>query len=609
MSKPIVAGIDLGTSNCALALSRERQAPVEDCPITQLVGRGQVGTLRGLASTLYLPQDGQFSPDMLRLPWQTAGLDKFAGHFARECGALDPERLVHSAKSWLCHPQADATRPILPWNSPQPHKVSPLEASRHYLEHILASLRHRHPELLLPDIQFVVTVPASFDEAARHLTVLATRQAGLGEEVILLEEPLAAFYHWLDTAGAHWRKQIAPGDLILICDVGGGTTDFSLLAVREEEGNLRLDRISVGQHILLGGDNMDLALAFALRGQLEESGKDLDDWQFQALIHAARQAKEYLFEHTGAEQAPITIPSRGSGLFAGTISHLLPRTLLDAVVLDGFFARTASHELPQEATSAGLQEFGLPYAGDPIIGKHLCHFLQQSLRNVRANAQLAAALAGREEVLSGSLLLPDAVLFNGGVFRAEPLRRRVREILETWKGGPVRELAGADYDLAVARGAARYGRNKLSGVGVRIRAGASRSYYLGIESSMPAIPGYKPPIKALCIVPQGMEEGTEVTLAEREFGLLTGATVRFRFYSANNRAGDQVGTLVPDAEKLLEPASRLEMTLPPLEGLPEKTTVPVKLHARLNELGVMELWMQHTLSAMRWKLNFSVRTE
>ncbi|MDX2111661.1 MAG: Hsp70 family protein [Verrucomicrobiota bacterium] len=609
MKQSFTVGIDLGTSNSAVAVCSSPKSPVDCSVVTQIVGRGQIGTKRGLASALFFPHEGQFTPDMLKLPWMAAPAGYIIGTFAREAGAQDPDRLVHSAKSWLCNPNSDATSATLPWNSEIYPKISPLEASRLYLEHLLASLRNENSGIDLSECQFVVTVPASFDESARHLTALATKQAGLGDSVILLEEPLAAFYAWLDTVGPDWRKQIHPGDVVLICDVGGGTTDFSLLAVREEAGELQLDRISVGEHILLGGDNMDLALAYVLREQMETEGKSIDDWQFLALIHAARIAKESLYENPERPEAPIAVPSRGSSLFAGTLATKLTRETLDAIISDGFFARTAANEFPVEQTSAGLQEFGLPYASDAVISKHLCQFLQHSLRNTKANPQLASLFASQPERFNGELLIPNAILFNGGVFRAQPLRQRVVEIIDSWAGGHVRELRGADYDLAVAKGAARYGMNKRSGQGIRIRAGASRSYYIGLESSLPAIPGYKPPIKALCVVPQGMEEGSEATLDQREFALMTGTTVQFRFYSANSRAGDKVGSVVSDAEKHLDPASRLEMTLPVVEGMPEKTAVPVKLHARLSELGVLELWMQHTRSERRWRLDYSVRTE
>lgn len=612
-------GIDLGTSNCALALANKEKEPVDSIDIFQITAEGQGQARRGMPSALYIPSPGQFSPEALSLPWESGQptATHIIGQFAREIGAQSPERLVHSAKSWLCNAQIDPTRAVLPWNSeiPEP-KISPLQASTLYLRHLRQAFLHACPEAGSPDQakntpQIVLTVPASFDEAARSLTARAASEAGWGKDVLLLEEPQAAFYAWLDRVGTGWRDAVRPGDCLLVCDVGGGTTDFSLIAVGQEEGNLTLERLCVGAHILLGGDNMDLALAYALRAQLEGDGKNLDDWQFLALIQAAGRAKIALFENPAKASEPIALPSRGSGLFAGTISTELPRSLLDAIILEGFFARTAPDDAPSEGDALGLQEFGLPYAADAVIPKHLALFLQRAMSSVKAREDLQKIFRDRPEKLNGERFVPDAVLFNGGVFRAAPLRQRVLEILSSWnpRQDPPKELEGADYDLAVARGAARYGMTLKSGKGLRIRAGAARSYYVGLASSMPAIPGFKPPVKALCVVPQGMEEGTEAILQEREFGLLTGTTARFRFFSSTARAADQPGTLIPDAEKLLQETHALELELPTLQDLPPRTTIPVKLHARLNELGTLELWMQHTRSEQRWKLDFSVRTE
>lgn len=588
MAKTRSLGIDLGTSNCALAHAGEDGAQTLD--ITQVLGPGRVGERLTFASALYFPAQGQFPPGSLAPPWESAEPSFVAGHFAREIGSLAPDRMAASAKSWLSHRSVDPTQPILPWRSEgSVRKISPLEASRLYLEHLRYAYREESARRGWdPDpetAQIVLTVPASFDEAARKLTARAAAEAGLGSGVILLEEPQAAFYAWLDATGAAWRDQIRPGDMVLVCDVGGGTTDFSLIAVAERDGELDLERISVGRHILLGGDNMDLALAYLLKGRLEEQGKTIDDWQFLALTHAARRAKEALFENPDLAEAPIAVPSRGSGLLAGTVSSVLPRDLLTAVVVNGFFAMTGAAELPAERQSAGLREMGLPYESDAVISKHLAAFL---------------AKAGK---------FPDAVLFNGGVFRSRDLRARVLELLARWHpGGKARELTGSDPDLAVARGAAIYGRAKLSGQGPRIRAGASRSYYLGLDQTMPAVPGYSPPVKAVCVVPRGMEEGSDHVLPGRDFGLMTGSKAAFRFFSSASRS-DAMGAVVADAERDLEETAKLEMELPRLEGMGESALVPVQLHARLSELGTLDLWMQRSGSDQRWELNFNVRTE
>jgi hypothetical protein len=393
----------------------------------------------------------------------------------------------------------------------------------------------------------------------------------------------------------------------LVCDVGGGTADFSLIAVTDIDGRVELERVSVGEHILLGGDNMDLALAFALQAKLEAEGKSLDSWQFLALVHAASKAKITLFEDSALAEAPIAVPSRGSSLFAKTVSTTLDRDTVEQVVLDGFFARTSIGDVPRASRKGGLQEFGLPYASDPVVSKHIAQFLSRSLQNVKASEKLAALVGTRA---AAEALIPTAVLFNGGVFKAEPIRARVLDLLASWNGGqPVRELQGFEPDLAVARGAAIYGRHRATGKGIRIKAGTARSYYIGLESSMPAIPGYKPPMKALCVVPQGMQEGAELVIEGRDFGLVTGRAAEFRFFSSSVRSGDTPGQTLPDAERDLEDAGLLEVEIPALDDVPAGEVVPVRLNAVVTELGVLELWMKHVKSDRRWKVEFQVRTE
>ena len=399
---------------------------------------------------------------------------------------------------------------------------------------------------------------------------------------------------------------MTPGDIILVCDVGGGTADFSLISVTDVAGAVELERISVGEHILLGGDNMDLALAYTLRAKLEADGKSLDDWQFLALVHAAARAKIVLFEDASLAEAPIAIPSRGSSLFAKTMSTALDRAALSDVVLDGFFAKTALDDLPREVRRTGLQEFGLPYASDPVISKHLARFLTRSLQNAQASEKPGAPAGS----LAGPALMPTAVLFNGGVFKAAPIRARVLDLLASWNGGEaVRALEGAEPDLAVAKGAAIYGRQRATGKGMRIKAGAARSYYVGLETSMPAIPGFRPPVKALCVVPQGMQEGTEQLIEGRTFGLVTGEAAEFRFFSSGVRSGDTPGQILPDAERELEETSLLEVELPALPDVPAGQVVPVQIEAVVTALGTLELWMKHVNSDRRWKIEFQVRTQ
>lgn len=615
MSMRFSLGIDLGTSNSALAVSDIEGDQAEIVEIIQIVGPNQIGEKPTLPSAIYIPHPEEF-PEGFPLPWESAAQretgDLLIGAFARDHGALVPDRLITSAKSWLSNPHIDPCQKVLPWKSDiKDQTLSPFDCSRLYLEHLRESFLYAEHaqgrDWTLSDGQIVLTVPASFDEVARNLTAEAAEAAGLGK-VVLLEEPQAAFYAWAAQAGKEWRSLVAPGDIVLVCDVGGGTADFSLIAVTEKDGTLDLERISVGEHILLGGDNMDLALAYTLQARLAAEGKTIDDWQFLALVHAASHAKVSLFDDESMAEAPIAVPSRGSGLLAGTLSTRLDRATLEQVVVDGFFAASGITDLPRETRSVGLQEYGLPYASDPVVSKHLARFLTRSLANVKASESLTALVGARDD--SKPFLAPTAVLFNGGVFKAAPVRRRVLDLLALWNDGdPVRELKGFQPDLAVAKGAAVYGRNRVTGKGIRIKAGTARSYYVGLETSMPAVPGFRPPVKALCVVPQGMEEGSELLIAGQEFGLVTGQPADFRFFSSQVRSGDQPGQILPDAERELEETSLLEINLPPIEDFPEGHPVPVQINSVVTELGTLELWMKHTNSDRRWKVEFQVRTE
>jgi molecular chaperone DnaK (HSP70) len=614
MSARFSLGIDLGTSNSAVAVDDFENGGTAIVEITQLLGPNQIGEKPTLPSALYIPHREEFPEEALRLPWSKVGGSEIVGHFAHDHGALIPDRLITSAKSWLSNFHIDPKKPVLPWKSDiKEQKLSAFDCSRRYLEHMkdgfLYAERAKGHSWNLAEGEVVLTVPASFDEVARNLTAAAADAAGFGK-VVLLEEPQAAFYAWTAQAGSDWRNQVTRGDIVLVCDVGGGTADFSLIAISEKDGNLEVERISVGEHILLGGDNMDLALAYTLQAQLETAGKSIDSWQFLALIHGARNAKVSLFTDLSLEQTPIAIPSRGSSLLKKTISTKLDRTTLEQVVLEGFFPLTKATDLPQESRGTALLEFGLPYAPDPVVSKHLARFLTRSLINVKASPVLTSLVQSRPEALEGQYLKPTAVLFNGGVFNAAPIRRRVLDLLALWSNGaPVRELQGFQPDLAVAKGAALYGRTRATGQGIRIKAGTARSYYIGLESSMPAIPGFKPPIKAICVVPQGMEEGSELLIDEREFGLITGQPADFRFFASEVRSGDAPGQIIPNAERELEETARIEVTLPAIEGFPEGQAIPVVINPIVTELGNLELWMKHTGSDRRWKVDFQVRME
>jgi len=610
MTSRFSLGIDLGTTNSAIALTDLESDQTEVLEVTQILGPNQIGEKPTLPSALYIPHRDEFPENSFPLPWETeAGDITMTGHFAREHGALVPDRLITSAKSWLSNPHIDPKRPSLPWRSEiEDQKLSPFECSRRYLAHLknafLYAGRVHGRNWELSETEIVLTVPASFDAVAQTLTAEAAEAAGLGQ-VTLLEEPQAAFYAWIAQADREWRSLVSPGDIILVCDVGGGTADFSLIAVTDNGGTLELERISVGEHILLGGDNMDLALAYTLQAKLEAEGRSIDSWQFLALVHAASRAKVALFDDDKLPEVPIAVPSRGSSLFARTVSTTLERATLEQVVLDGFFAKTTISDLPQEARRVGLQEFGLPFAADPVISKHLARFLCRSRANLSSSQSLSSLVEGSTE-----FIMPTAVLFNGGVFKSGPIRRRVLELLASWnEERPVRELRGIELDLAVAKGASFYGRTRVTQKGIRIKAGAARSYYIGLESSMPAVPGFKPPIKALCVVPQGMQEGSELLIEGRDFGLLTGQPAEFRFYSSAVRSGDQPGQILPDAERELEETSSLEINLPSLPDFPAGQVVPVQINSVVTELGTLELWMKHMNSDRRWKIEFQVRTE
>jgi hypothetical protein len=598
-------GIDLGTTHSAVStfdLAREkgRGAEQQMLPIPQLIKPGAVEEPFLLPSFLYLPNENEFPADSLNLPWKSKN-NFIVGEFARAHGAKVPTRLVSSAKSWLCHPGVDRRAEILPWQAPPDvQRVSPLEASTRYLQHLRSAWEYKTNEKL-KDQTVVLTVPASFDASARDLTTEAANQAGL-EGVILLEEPQAALYAWIETTGESFRKELTVGDVILVIDVGGGTTDFSLIAVTEQNGDVQLTRLAVGDHILLGGDNMDLALAHTLNQQLAADGKKLDAWQFASLTYSCREGKERLFGDTKAKKHPIAIASRGSALIGGTIKSELDRERLESVLVEGFFPRVKASDAPQIARRTGLAQMSLPYAQDAAVTRHLAAFLTRQGAALANSSDLPVRLEGR------SFVHPTAILFNGGVFKAAPLKQRVLEVVNSWlesEGGkPVKELGGADLDLSVARGAAYYGWVR-QGHGIRIRGGTAHAYYVGVEASVPAVPGFEPPLRALCVAPFGMEEGTKAEIPPQEFGLVVGEPTRFRFFSSSIRRDDKPGDMVEDAAQNpdLEEVAPVETTLPGTSG----QLVPVNLQAAVTELGTLELQCLEKSGNGRWKLELNVR--
>jgi hypothetical protein len=612
-------GIDLGTTNSAMACADlTGEDAIEILAIPQLVNAGEVSDGSLLPSFLYVAGEFDFPADSLRLPWPDDAAPRWVvGELARKRGSENPSRLVASAKSWLSYAGASRTSPILPWGAPEEvPKLSPVAASARYLQHLRQAWDVRFaaqlPALALDRQDVLITVPASFDEEARELTLRAAAEGGL-THVTLLEEPQAACYAWIDTAGERWRRTLRVGNLLLVCDIGGGTTDFSLILVGEHDGDLALERVAIGDHILLGGDNMDLALARVVQQRLEGEGHRLDTWQMQTLWHQCRVAKETLFAQPDQDTHPVTVLGKGRRVIGGTIRGELRRSDLNAVLIDGFFPAVTADEMPARRRLAGLQELGLPYAADPAVTRHLARFLSRLAAGSPASA---SASSGVRRGPSG-LVCPTHLLFNGGVMKADPLRARIVDVLNGWltREGfapldAAHVLDAPDLDHAVARGAAYYGRARASGRGVRIRSGASRSYYIGIESALPAVPGFAAPLKALCVVPFGMEEGTSAPIAGREFGLSVGEPAEFRFLTSTIRKGDPPGTIIEDWGDDLEELGPLEVTLeadPSLTASTDDGVVPVTLESRVTEIGTLELWCNAKDGAHRWKLELNIR--
>lgn len=597
-----IVGIDLGTTNSALAYARHEadasDAPeVHLLPVPQLVNSGEVADLDLLPSSLYVPGPNEFVEGALALPWNPQPA-YITGTLARMRGVENASRLVSSAKSWLSHQTSDPTQPLLPIAAPEGlQKISPVEASAQYLLHLRSAWDAAHPDAKLVDQSVLITVPASFDAAARELTQRAAHQAGY-PEVTVIEEPQAAFYAWIART-PHWREQVRPGDLILVVDIGGGTTDFTLIAVTEEDGELQLERVAVGEHLLLGGDNMDLATAHHAEQQFTQAGKKLDAIQFHSLWQQARAAKEQLLsdDQSSPEEQPMTILGRGTGLVGGTLRGKIKREDIRNLLLEGFFPVVDPDASPQRPRRAALMEVGLNYASDPAVTKHLAQFL----RNAAGNTGV------------GGFARPTHLLLNGGVLQARAIEQRIFEVLNSWlqqAGMPsVTELRSeskqADLMHAVAHGAAYYGAAR-TGRGVRIRGGVPRTYYVGVESSMPAVPGLPAPMKALTVVPFGLEEGSKVELPHRKFALVVGEPAEFRFFSSVSRKNDTAGAMIEEVGEDIEELAPIEVFLPPHTDAVREEVVPVTLESNVTETGMLELWCV-AADGRRWKLEFNVR--
>jgi hypothetical protein len=612
---PFVIGIDLGTTNTCLSYidiaaqtdERLEEVQVGEFAIPQVTAAGAVEPRSSLPSVVYMAGGPELPPDSLHLPWR-AETRYCVGQFAREQGTRVPTRLIQSSKSWLSHSGVDRSKQILPWQSPdEVPKRSPGEVATIILEHLRDAWNHtmaRGDDARDLTRQAVtLCVPASFDAEARNLTVEAAKKAGL-RDFHLLEEPQAALYSWVESCGPKWRRRVKLGDLVLVVDVGGGTTDFSLIAVTEEEGELQLRRVAVGEHILLGGDNMDLALAFTLKQQIEtERNITLDTFQLIALTAECRVAKERMLSDLSLPSAPITILGRGSGVVGGTIRTELKRENVDSYLLAGFFPECKYEDRPRRARRAGFAEAGLPYATDGAITRHLARFLG-------LHQDMVAEVVEPSE--PGKPVMPTAILFNGGVFRSEMLRQRILSVVSAWCesfGVPVpRVLEGTSVDLAVSRGAAYFGLAK-QGRGVRIRGGSARSYYVGFEAPMPAVPGVEPPVKLLCVVPYGMEEGStcDISGVPIDLCMWKGEPVDFRFFSSTSRRNDKPGSIRDLGGDQYEEHSALETTIGEADDSGQGEAVEVDLQSHLTEIGVLELGVVERQSRERHKLEFNVR--
>ncbi|MEF1250844.1 Hsp70 family protein [Vibrio owensii] len=620
-------GIDLGTTHCVMSFvdTHNEDARVEVMPIPQLTAPGTVETRSQLGSFLYQPHEHEMNPQSRVLPWSSEP-KALVGAIARNLGSKTPIRLVASAKSWLCHAGVNRRDAFLPAGSPEEvEKVSPLRATELYLEHLKDAWNHTNPNHNLADQDVTITVPASFDPAARDLTAEAARNVGF-VHLTLLEEPQAALYNWIDNSDDKWRDEVEVGDILLVVDIGGGTTDLSLVEVTEDDGNLTLNRIAVGEHILLGGDNMDLALAYRLKMKLAQEGKELQPWQVQAMTHACRDAKEALLNDSELQSVPIVVPSRGSKLLGATLKTELTQEEVQQTLVDGFFPQVAITDHPVQRNRGALTQMGLPYAQDAGITRHIAAFLSKQANALSASGNGAEAAAqdfnpfanmpgmpGADAAQSADFIKPTAILFNGGVLKSKLLATRLEDTINEWlieaDAEMAKRLTGVDLDLAVASGAAYYGSVRR-GQGVRIRGGIASAYYVGIESAMPAIPGMAPPMEALCVAPFGMEEGSSVDVPSQEFGLIIGQPVNFQFFGSTVRRDDLAGTHLDYwAPEELEELPEIQVTLPVSEGRREGEVVPVTLASRVTELGTLYLEAIAADNGQKWHVEFDVRED
>ncbi|MBE3667624.1 molecular chaperone DnaK [Vibrio navarrensis] len=603
-----LVGIDLGTTNTVVAfceLSENLQdAHVSLFDIDQLIGPGEVVRKPLLPSFRYHSAEGQIAPSDLTLPWDhhaVAGdiANVIVGEWARELGAKVEGRQVSSAKSWLSHQAVDRHSEILPWaGASDVDKVSPVIASASYLNHIRQAWNHRHPGNMLEHQEVVVTVPASFDETARNLTLEAAQLAGLGK-VLLLEEPQAVCYDWYARHQQNAAEQLKHLPLILVCDVGGGTTDLSLIEAKFNQGELALDRIGVGEHLMLGGDNLDLALAH-LAEQRFNQGKKLNAASLSKLIQQTRKAKEQLLSARAPEEMKITMLGSGSKLLGGTRSVALSKQEVHQIALDGFFPLSDFAQTPDKRRSA-VVEFGLPYAADPAVSKHVAEFLSQ-------HQQVSYAALGQEDTSQPAI--PVGLLLNGGVFNSELVTARMSELLTQWRGSPVTVLDNPHPDWSVALGAVAFAKARR-GAQLKIGGGAARSYFLHLQEKNKMG-------KALCLLAKGSEEGQEIRLTGRRFALTLGEPVRFNLLTSThdtltNQTAIQNGVMVNVDADIFAPLHPYIVTLQS-DGADlhanQKERVEVQLACQLTEVGTLKMeCVSVEDDSKRWALEFEVRNK
>ncbi len=591
-----IIGIDLGTTNCTLAYTQPDTDVINQFFIPQLTHAGTLGEDQSLPSFLYFPLQEEIKAGHTFATESHCSI----GLFARNRGAELPMRLISSAKSWLCHQGINRREPLLPLDfEDTTAKISPMHACGEILRHIRLAWEKKMSDAPFKDQQILITVPASFDPSARQLVEEAATHAGY-PKVILLEEPQSAFYAWLHKNRDTWRKILQVGETILVVDIGGGTTDFSLISVANQEGEMVLQRVAVGSHLLLGGDNIDLALAYFAKNRLEEAGHSIEDWQLHALVHSCRQAKELLFSENAPEKADITIMGRGRKLIGNSLKTFITLQEAQNLVLEGFMPLVKPEDRSSLVQHLGLKQVGLPYAQDPRITAQLAKFLSMT--------------GEHESDRMDTFVLPSAILFNGGTMKSHAFRQRITGQLNSWakllNKQPVKILKDCDLDFAVSQGAAFYGLSR-NGQGIRIKSGACRSFFIGVEHAAPSVPGIQPSLKAVCIVPFGMEEGSEQELPQQEFALVVGEPATFRFFSHATKVlsdGTQpsMGTVVRNWRQELTELHPIETCLDRNEV--EGKVTHVKLKSMITELGVLELWCIAS-DGRKWKLEFETRID